>query len=1374
MILLFLCAISGWAETAFHPLPPEALGPSTRRTPLAISEILYHPSPDNDGSGGEFIEIYNSQAWELPLAGYQLDGGIAYRFPPASTIPAYGFVVVAQSPEALASKFGLEGVLGPFSGRLSDAGETVRLLNPAGAVLLEVPYQDRFPWPPQADGQGVALVLSRPSYHESDPRAWSAGSRPGGTPNQFEPREATRASMTPGSAPLPDTDRVIPPTQSNEVIINELMFNPISGDSSDEFIELFNRSPNPINLSGWRLADGIRFEFPNDVVIGAGDYLVIAKDLIKLRTHHPHLDTSNSIGNYRGQLSNRGERIRLLKPNPETGMTPEGKDALLVDDLRYWDRTRHSTWADGGGSSLELLHPDSDNDHPMNWRDSHESDKSEWRSVEVSGSLIARGRATARSFQIVHLGAGECLIDELSLRMPGEENEIPDGRFDTGEGRWVFQGNHVRSEVMLASDSTNGALHVRASGRGDPHSNRIRLNAPRLRFPVPGQAVFRARIRWLRGHPEILFRFQHNYFEAFHSMAIPSNLGSPGLRNSRWIQNPGPTIANVTHSPVLPQGNEPVLITATLADPDGIHHVLLQTRNDQTDARHSIEMRDDGIAPDKRAGDTIYSASLPGQESGTVIGFRVMAEDAHSMPARRIFPAAGSAREALIRFGDPEAPEGFGNYRIWYSRKTLAAWTDRNRTPASNEPLPVTFVYNGQRVFYDVRATYSGSFFNSPRYSSPTGSPCDYILRFPRNDQFLGAARVILSWPGLTGQPDPTLQREQLAYWIAGQLGLPFNHRRYVSVFVDGRRRGILMEDTQRPNGDMVRQWFPNDDQGELFKIQVRYESGHSGRGVVESQPASLASQHEADGSLRTADYRWNWAPRSDGPSANRFASLFQLVDTVNIENDRRYLESLRTEIDIEQWMRTFALENLVGNWDSYGYGNGQNMYAYKPEKSGWQLMIWDLDIGLGSSVGEGPRTPLFKLGNPFFPASNGDRRTIGRMYRTPEMVRAYYRALADAINGPFQEKVFEDLLTRRFEALSASSGRSRVGSPRSILSFVSARREFVSKKLNDLPRGFQANLSTEPIVTRDPILNITGTAPIEVHHLQFNGISEPVEWTDVTDWRLEYPLRQTLQPLIIQGVDRSGRPMDAFRSEHAIRYEGNRPLPRPQIWINEWMADNESTLSDPADGDFEDWIELYNPGREPIDLNRYTLTDNPSDPRPWPFPENTVIPAQGFLLIWADNEPDQAESFGSIHTTFRLNATGESISLRDPEGHLIDQVFFGPQAADQSHGRFPDGASSPSPDGFKPASPGQSNLPGNPLEIERVSRVGSDRLILSWPSEPGRSYQLQESSRLPDGFWRNLGEAMRSNTPSATIEISLHPDAPQRFFRILLLPPTP
>lgn len=123
-------------------------------------------------------------------------------------------------------------------------------------------------------------------------------------------------------------------------------------------------------------------------------------------------------------------------------------------------------------------------------------------------------------------------------------------------------------------------------------------------------------------------------------------------------------------------------------------------------------------------------------------------------------------------------------------------------------------------------------------------------------------------------------------------------------------------------------------------------------------------------------------------------------------------------------------------------------------------------------------------------------------------------------------------------------------------------------------------------------------------------------------------------------------------------------------VVINEFLARNDTTNQDSA-GDFDDWLELFNSTPEAIDLAGYFLTDNLNDPDKFELPVGTVIPAEGFLLFWADGEPEE----GLLHCSFKLSGSGEEIGLYNPEGSLVDEIAFGEQGADISWGRYPDGS---------------------------------------------------------------------------------------------------
>jgi len=135
---------------------------------------------------------------------------------------------------------------------------------------------------------------------------------------------------------------------------------------------------------------------------------------------------------------------------------------------------------------------------------------------------------------------------------------------------------------------------------------------------------------------------------------------------------------------------------------------------------------------------------------------------------------------------------------------------------------------------------------------------------------------------------------------------------------------------------------------------------------------------------------------------------------------------------------------------------------------------------------------------------------------------------------------------------------------------------------------------------------------------------------------------------------------------------ETNQTLP---LAINEFMASNGSSARDPQ-GQYDDWIEIYNYGSSAIDIGGKYLTDNISSPTKWRVPSNnpgaTIIPPRSHILIWADDDITDT----GLHASFKLDAGGEEIGLFDSDGTtLIDSIAFGPQTGEVSYGRHPDGS---------------------------------------------------------------------------------------------------
>jgi len=149
---------------------------------------------------------------------------------------------------------------------------------------------------------------------------------------------------------------------------------------------------------------------------------------------------------------------------------------------------------------------------------------------------------------------------------------------------------------------------------------------------------------------------------------------------------------------------------------------------------------------------------------------------------------------------------------------------------------------------------------------------------------------------------------------------------------------------------------------------------------------------------------------------------------------------------------------------------------------------------------------------------------------------------------------------------------------------------------------------------------------------------------------------------------------------------------------INEFMASNNSSEADPQ-GQYEDWIEIYNHGAYAIGIGGMHLTDDPSAPTKWRIPPETIISPGAYILIWADNDITDT----GLHTNFKLDSNGEEIGLFENDGTtLIDSVAFPNQTTDVSYGRHPDAADDWR--FFSLPTPGSENSDAYVGEVEALS----------------------------------------------------------------------
>ncbi len=161
-------------------------------------------------------------------------------------------------------------------------------------------------------------------------------------------------------------------------------------------------------------------------------------------------------------------------------------------------------------------------------------------------------------------------------------------------------------------------------------------------------------------------------------------------------------------------------------------------------------------------------------------------------------------------------------------------------------------------------------------------------------------------------------------------------------------------------------------------------------------------------------------------------------------------------------------------------------------------------------------------------------------------------------------------------------------------------------------------------------------------------------------------------------------------------------------VTINEWMAANTRSLTNPVSGRFSDWFELHNFGTNAVSLAGYYLTDTLTNKFKFRIPFGYSIPAGGFLVVFADER--NTNGTPELHATFKMSKAGESLGLFGADGSPVDFVNYGPQTDDVSQGRYRD--SGPNLYFMPQATPGASNMIPNSAPLlasiaDRIIHIG-------------------------------------------------------------------
>lgn len=1196
----------------------EAFRPSPLRNVL-INEVLANAGAP---PAEDFVELYNHSNQSNDLSGCVLTDNPAlnrFQVPAGTIVPPRGFLVFTETQLG----FGLHA-----------EGDTIYLKNPDGSRVLDAV---RF----GAQGQGLSL-----------------GRFPDGA-EAFYPL----AAPSPGGA---NTNRLI-----HDIVINELMYDPISRSDDDQFVELYNQGTNTVDLDGWQLISGVSFSFPPQTLLRPNSYLVVARNLTNLMAHYTNLTPANTVGNFGGRFSHGGERVVLARP--ELNFTTNNHGApvtnlllVAVDEVTYGTGGRWGQWAAGGGSSLELIDPRADHRLAPNWADSDETAKAPWTNLEFSGTLDNGNNydPVIGYAQIGLLDPGECLIDNVEIQpTTSGSNYVANPTFEGGLANWALQGCFSRSSLDSggAGYQSGVALHLRTGNRLFSMANSAQCALNNTTLASGQTATMRFKGRWLCGTPDIAFRLNGAWLEVSGSLTVPHNLGTPGARNSRAVANAGPAITEVTHVPSLPAAGQPCVVVARLSDPDGLGSATLNYRVDPAATYFTVPLRDDGTGGDAVAGDGLYSATIPAQPASNLVAFIITATDALGAATR--FPAHlsdnGPDRECLVRFGEPQPTLSFGTYHLWVSQTNVTRWT--SLPVLSNEDIDGTLVC-GNRVIYNILARYAGSPYHQA-FNSPLGpNSSHYNMEVPKDDKYLGHVSFNkLHWigndiqddSGVANNNDATLQREQTANTFLRGLGQPWVYRRYFRLYVNGVQRGQLMEDALRPSVSVPNEYFPNDTGGALYKIQPWFEGGPAASTVVvpitwpwaNKSWAYLQNLTTTGGAKKTSRYRWWYEPRQSPTTLNDLTNVFTLIDAAGATGDPNYVSLLQNVADMENWMRLVAANHAAGNWDCFGIQNGQNIYGYVSPQVPWTLYMFDFSIVLGNRISWLPGQNLFAV----------TPDSWQQMYSNPTFRRMLMRAYKELVNGALVADRINPLLDSKYAAFRANGVTAQ--DPSVIKDWIASARSGIMTVVAAEDRAsFQ--LAATNFVASGNVALLSGTAPLEITSISVNGEWFAPTWAGGLSWQLRLPVPNGTNQFVVLGYDRAGNLAAGASNQVTVVNPAVPESPLGNVVFNEIMFH-------PLTPDAE-FIELYSRATNTtFDLSGWQVNG-----LGYSFPPGSTLGPRGYLVL-ARSRTAFANAYGATVPVFdeyagSLQGGGETLVLLMPgtppaPDVILDQVRYEP-----------------------------------------------------------------------------------------------------------------
>lgn len=698
-------------------------------------------------------------------------------------------------------------------------------------------------------------------------------------------------------------------------------------------------------------------------------------------------------------------------------------------------------------------------------------------------------------------------------------------------GGWTAVLSNNRDEIQLDDNLGTKVDAIAYASEGDWAQRREGE-------PFPGHEAWWRGWRWFSGadaggksleliNPALPNQYGQNW------AASVNDGGTPGGPNSVAKPEVAPLILEVRHRPVVPKSADPVVVTTRIIDQWGTNlTVTLHHRVDGTNTFTLSPMFDDGQHGDGIGGDGVYGAILPAQPDKTVVEFYVQASNRASQARTWPGPTDDAGNQEANALYQVDNTTYTGNQplcRIVVRASEWAVWQNlmddgsspgRHSDATMNAAL-VTVDGAGTELRYTIGARNRGK-------GTRTAKPHNLHLAIPKDRPWRNRTAIALN--------TRTVHSQAAGNAITAMAGLPNTYGVPAQVRINGQN---LAHPTPTGSVDSYQFgsyfWFqpygsewaadhlPTDPDANIYKgtwyfdwVGLDHGADLGFRGL---DPVSYRQAYSASGPTSTSGAY----TKQSNVSQDDWSDLINLTSVLNNTPDASYLEEVTKVVNIDEWLRYFAVTTLIGNMETTlgtGAGDDYSMYRGVNDRR-FQILTHDLDTTFGQGdVAANYTRSIFKA---------GDISALKRFLRHPAIAPRYFAILKELMETSLSPAKASPLLDQ------VLGGWVPEGTIQSMKDFLVLREAGV---LAQIPLALAVtNVPADYPKSTNGMIALGGKAnAINTRSILVNGT--PAAWTPwaATWYASDIPLQPGLNRVVIQSLDETGAEID--RSSTDVWYD--------------------------------------------------------------------------------------------------------------------------------------------------------------------------------------------------------------------------------------------